>query len=188
MVDLRSVSFLCVGVLAACTGPTAGPRPPLAGGARADTSAHQAPMVTPEELTGVRGHVKLGAIRLMQDGTAGLVLHPDGTLDLPGEQRIVGRLERDGRVVDPQGKLMATFTEEGELIVGQDDYLPVTISADGVVSLLKEGRTVRLRDDGTLEGANPAGPKVTIEGFDPTTRRTAMLLLVLASFPLRRQP
>lgn len=151
-----------------------------------DTSP--APMVTPEELTAAPGHLDLAEIKLLKDGKPALVLHPDGTLDLPVEGRIAGRIERDGRFLDPRGELIATFTPEGEIVLGEDHYLPVTIDEQGQVKLLKEDRTIRLLPDGTLEGVNPNGPAITVEGADDATRRTAMFMLVLASYQVSQRP
>ena len=172
----------CLGLalLVGACGPSA-TRPP------SETAAGpSAPIVTPEELTAAPGHLVLADIRSLHNGSPALVLHPDGTLDMPGEGRIAGRLERDGRFLDPRGELLATFTPDGEIVVGEDDFLPITIDENGVVNLLKEGRTIRLLGNGVLEGANPDGPTITIEGADEQTRRTAMFLLVLASYPTRQ--
>lgn len=184
----RGLPLFCAALLvSACGGGrAAGPTAPVAPTAAA--SAVSAPVVTPEELTGVRGDLELAEMSLVKDGVAELVLHPDGTLEMPTEQRIAGRLERDGRFLNPQGNLLATLTPEGEVVVGDDEYLPVTIDQQGSVKLLKEGRTVRLLPDGTLDGANPSGPKITITGFSDKTRRTAMFLLVLASYQVRSKP
>lgn len=165
--------------LVACSSP---PRLAETAGSR-----DAAPVVTPQELTMVQGHVRLGALTLEQNGKAGLELLPDGLVKVPGEGRVLGRLNGDGRFVNPRGELLAQLTEEGEVALKDDEFLPVTIGKDGDLKLLKEGRTIRLHDDGSVEGTSP-NMVITVRGVTPETRRTALFLLVLASYPLRSRP
>ena len=118
----------------------------------------------------------------------GLVLAEDGKLEDVSERRVLGTLSRAGRFVDPSGKLVAQLTPDGEIEASTGDVLPVTIAADGTVNMLKEGRKIRLLDDGALEGANPTGPAIKFSGVTPATRRAAMFVLVLASFPVQPKP
>jgi hypothetical protein len=149
--------------------------------------AERAPVATAEDLTAPEGDLKFAALRLFKDGELGLELGADGSIDVPG-RGVVGRLEHDGRFVDAHEKTLLKLLPEGELVLPSGDYLPITMDKDGTVHLLKESRTVRLKDDGSLEGANPKGPAIHVEGAGPNTRRTAMLLLVLASYPLLNRP
>jgi hypothetical protein len=160
--------------------------PAKAGSAAA--TAEAAPSVTPEELTKARGHVAVGSLVLQQDGKPGLILRPDGNVELPGERRVLGKLSSDGRFVDARGELLARLTEEGEVVLKDDEYLPVTLAENGELRLLKENRTIVLRADGTLEGVNPNAPVVTIQGVTPRTQRTALFLLVLSAYPVRSRP
>lgn len=161
--------------------------PPAATSQSLDSLRQRQPAPTAQELTRAPGHLEIGAVRLSQNGKPQLIMRADGTVEMPNEQRVAGKLEHNGHFVDSQGKLIVELTEEGEVVLANGDYLPVTIDREGGVHLLKEGRVVRLRADGTLEGANPAGPVVTIEGAKPNTRRAAMFLLVLAAFPVRQK-
>ncbi len=183
--------LVCAAVAAAAAGCHAAAAPPAAAPAPAApapvASADSAPQTTAEDLTAPPGQLKLAAIRLLTNGKPGLVLDPDGTVEVPGKGE-VGRVERDGRFLDAHDKPLLQLTPEGELVLPNGDYLPVTIDKNGAVHLLKENRVVRLHDDGTLEGANPAGPTVHVEGATPATRRTAMFLLVLAGYQLQEHP
>jgi hypothetical protein len=161
---------------------------PSAAGPASSTPENGAPRVTAEELTAPQGHLELGALVLERDGKPALVLAPDGALQDVSEKRALGTLGRDGRFVDPAGKLVAQLTPDGEVELPNGDVLPVTLGSDGTVNMLKEGRKVRLKDDGSLEGANPDGPVIKLSGFKPETRRTAMFLLVLAAFPVQSKP
>jgi hypothetical protein len=150
--------------------------------------AEAAPSVTPEELTMAPGHVALGSLVLEQDGKPGLILRPNGSVELPGQRRVLGKLGTDGRFVDAQGVLLARLTDEGEVVLKDDEYLPVTLSKNGELRLLKENRTIVLNSDGTLAGVNPKAPVVTIQGVTPRTQRTALFLLVLSAYPVRSRP
>jgi hypothetical protein len=143
--------------------------------------------MTAEDLTAAEGDLKFGALRLIKDGELGIELGMDGSIDVPG-RGVVGRLEHDGRFVDTHDKTRLSLTPAGELVLPNGEYLPVTLDKDGAVHLLKESRVVRLKDDGALDGANPSGPTVRVEGAAPPTRRTAMFLLVLASYPILNRP
>lgn len=113
------------------------------------------------------------------------MLRKDGSVyELPAEKEL-GKLGVDGRFVSPDGKTLAELTADGEIVTGKGDYLPVTIDSSGAVRLLKENRVIRVKDDGALDGANPGGPAVRFDGVTPKTRRAAMFLLVLASYPVR---
>jgi hypothetical protein len=131
------------------------------------------------------GHLALGELMLEQNGNPGLQLRSNGVVQLPREGKVLGRLNGDGRFTNPRGELLARLTEDGEVVLPDDEYLPVTISGEGALKLLKEGRTIQLRDDGAVEGTSPGAPVVTVRGVTPGTRRTALFLLVLASYPLR---
>jgi hypothetical protein len=171
------IVFAPLAALGACSG--AAPTPPPA----AAPSPLAAPAVTPEELTRAPARLELAELTLNQNRVPGLVLHADGTVEVP-DGRVLGRLGRDGRFSDREGRLLAELTADGEIVDGKGDYLPVVI--DGAkVKLLKDNRVIELRDDGTLVGANPAGPVVTISGLTPGTRRTALFLLVLSAYPIR---
>lgn len=152
--------------------------------ASATPVATAAPTVTPEELTAAPGHVELAALTLNQNGAPGLVLRADGTVERP-DGRVLGTLGRDGRFLDANGKLLAEFTPDGEIVDGQGEFLPVTIDSTGTANLLKENRRIALLEDGSIEGTNPNGPVVTVQGVTPRTRRTAMFLLVLSAYPVR---
>jgi hypothetical protein len=161
--------------LAACSGAA---RTPTASG-----SPMAAPSVTPEQLTAAPPLLELAELTLNQDRKPGLVLRADGTVQVP-DGRVLGRLGRDGRFLDRKGELLAELTAEGEIVDAKGDYLPVVIDGTSV-KLLKENRVIELRSDGTLAGANPAAPVVTISGLTPKTRRTALFLLVLSAYPVR---
>jgi hypothetical protein len=126
-------------------------------------------------------------LTLLRDDHAALILHEDGKLDVGGQQSSAGTLRADGRFLDPKGKLLARLTSDGEVVLANGEYLPVTIDADGTAHLPKEQRTLRLRVDGSVEGANPDGPVVRFEGLSANNRRTAMFMLVLAAFPVKKQ-
>jgi hypothetical protein len=159
-------------------GVRASPRAPEAAQTR-----DLAPQTTAEDLTAPEGELRFAAIRLFNAGEVGLVLAVDGTVVVPG-RGLAGRLERDGRFVDASDRTLIELTPKGEFVLPNGDYLPVTMDRDGAVHLLKEARVVRLHDDGSLEGTNPSGPAVRVEGATPSTRRTAMFLLVLVSYPM----
>jgi hypothetical protein len=146
-------------------------------------SAPEVPSVTADELTRVEA-LTLGDLTLTQNGAPGLVLARDGTVSLP-DQRVLGKLGSDGRFLDPRGALLAELTADGEIITGRGEYLPVTIDRAGTIRLLKENRSIRLNADGTLEGANPGAPVVTVKGLTPATSRAALFLLVLSAYPVR---
>jgi len=162
-------------------GSSASSKPPE----NAASSAHRddAPQVTAEELSAPENALKIAPLRLMKDGALGLELDAEGYVSVP-ERGVLGRLGYDGKFADKHGATIVELTSEGALLLANGSYLPVTIDPDGTVHLLKEARVVRLADDGSLEGANPAGPTVRVEGVTAPTRRTAMFLLVLASYPI----
>jgi hypothetical protein len=156
-----------------CAATPAPPAPPEA----------PAPHVTAEELTR-EVTLTLGDLTLTQNGAPGLVLARNGTVSAP-DRRVLGTLGADGRFLDSRGELLAELTSEGEVVTGSGDYLPVSIDGAGTIRLLKENRVIRLRADGTLEGANPEAPVVTVKGLTPATARTALFLLVLSAYPVR---
>lgn len=162
---------------------SASPRAPDAPPAAPAPSAAATPFVTPEELTAAPARLELAELTLNQNREPGLFLRADGTVEVPGG-RVLGRLGKDGRFLDRDGRLLAELTDDGEILDGKGDYLPVTIEG-AKVKLLKENREIELRDDGTLVGANPSAPAVTIVGLTPKTRRAALFLLVLSAYPVR---
>jgi len=165
-------------LLAGCAHASPDARP----GAR--PNAQSAPSVTPEELTAAPGHLELEPLTLSQNGRPELTLRADGRVER-SDGRVLGTLGRDGRFLDPRGQLLAELTSEGEILDGAGEYLPVTIDREGAAKLLKENRRIELHDDGSLAGANPSGPVVTVAGVTARTRRTAMFLLVLSAYPVR---
>jgi hypothetical protein len=175
------VAAFVLAALAGCGGGATSKPPQTA------APAPVVPQTTAEELTAPEGELKFGALRLFQGAELGLTLGTDGSIDVPG-RGVVGRLEHDGRFVDGHEKTLLKLMPEGELVLPSGAYLPVTMDKDGTVHLLKEGRVVRLKGDGTLEGANPSAPAIRVEGVAPATQRTAMFLLVLASYPILNHP
>ena len=139
--------------------------------------------MTAEELTAPAKHLEVGELTLDQNQKPGLVLHADGTVEGP-DGAVLGELGRDGRFVADDGRLLAELTTDGEILDATGNYLPVVIEGTRV-KLLKENRVIELRDDGTLAGANPAAPVVTIRGLTARTRRAALFLLVLSAYPVR---
>ena len=128
-------------------------------------------------------HLVLGTISLGNERGAGLVLHPDGRVEVPKENREVGVLHRDGRLLRPDGTVVARMTPEGEVWTGSGQRLPLQVTEDGKVQLDQSGPTLSIGADGVVTGGNPNAPKITIEGVTDQTRRTALFLLVLAAFP-----
>jgi hypothetical protein len=171
---LASGALLSVAL--ACSAP-----PPKAAATPAATNA--APVVTPEELTAPVRHLELGELTLNRNAEPGLVLHADGTVEAPGGGPL-GQLGQDGRFLERGGRVVAELTADGEILDANGEYLPVVIEG-ARVKLLKENRVIELTDEGTLVGANPGGPVVTITGVTPKTRRTALFLLVLSAYPAR---
>ena len=177
---------LLVALLSGCSRGASGV--PSSGGRTSSAPENSAPRVTAEELTAPESLLTVGALVLERDGKPALELKQDGALDDVAEKRLLGKLAPDGSFADPTGKVVARLAADGEVELSNGDFLPATIDRDGTVNMLKEGRKVRVRDDGTLEGANPGGPVIKFTGITRDTRRTAMFLLVLAAFPVQTKP
>ncbi|MBX3184867.1 MAG: hypothetical protein KIT72_16220 [Polyangiaceae bacterium] len=159
--------FLVPSLLLACAGS---PPPP------ANTAA---PEVTAEELTGKPGHLTLGQLS-MTHGDKTITLHPDGRVGLMGGAEL-GTLERSGRFVNASGEVLAELTEEGEIMTGEDDYLPLRLNQDGELHVLDRDQRLHILEDGRLSDPSM---EVTFTGVTPETRRAAMFLLVMAAYPI----
>jgi hypothetical protein len=148
-----------------------------------NAAPQSAPTMTPAELTAPARHLELGELMLNQGQTPGLILHGDGTVESP-DRGVLGQLGQDGRFLAPDGRVLAELTQDGEILDANGNYLPVLIEGSRV-KLLKDNRVIELREDGTLHGANPSAPVVTIRGLTSSTRRAALFLLVLSAYPVR---
>jgi len=125
--------------------------------------------------------LELGEMKII-DINKGLAIaiHADGTIEFDGQ--VGAKLTPQGQIVNDKGEVGFTLFADGS-IKGPDGKIEnLSLSNDGVI---KSGdRTVSLKADGTLDGANPEAPQMRIEGAtSPALRRSAMFVLIVLTTP-----
>ncbi|MBT8494600.1 MAG: hypothetical protein KJO07_16210 [Deltaproteobacteria bacterium] len=118
------------------------------------------------------GHLQITAARL-QAGDSVISLHFGGRVDADGQP--IGTLHNDGRLVAASGSVIATLGKDGR-VTNATGYVLDDVTIDGAGALTFQGRTLTVRDDGTVSGAE--GLRVEVA---PAGRRAAMFVLLVAA-------
>jgi hypothetical protein len=153
---------------AACSSKKSEPTTPPGGGSAAVTAN-----------TGVT--LEIGEMKLVDVGkNTALLVHADGTIEYEGQGGV--RVTTDGTIVNDKGEVGFTLLADGAIKGPDGKVIDVTLSPEGVI---KSGdKSISVKDDGTLEGANPDAPQMKIEGATtPGLKRTALFVLIALTTP-----
>lgn len=130
--------------------------------------------------------LELGEMKIVDIGkNMAISIHADGTIEYEGQ--VGAKLTPNGQVVNDKGEVGFTLMSDGSIKGPDGTIVNLNLTADGII---KSGdKTISIKDDGTLDGANPDAPQMRIEGATtPGLKRTAMFVLIVLTTPEETQP
>ena len=173
-----ALAFALAASLAACKSKKADTTPPPAAGSAAVGNANVAPDPNVK--------LELGDMKIVDvnQGKA-VVLHANGDIEYEGQ--VGAKVTPNGQIVNDKGEVGFTLMADGSIKGPDGHVVDVTLTPDGVI---KSGdKAIPIKDDGTLEGANPEAPQMKIEGATtPGLKRTALFVLIVLTTPEEPPP
>lgn len=131
--------------------------------------------------------LELGEMKLIDvNKNKAVLVHANGEIEYEGTKGV--KVTADGKLVKSDtGEVGFTLLPDGSIKGPDGNVIDVTLSADGVI---KSGdKTITLKDDGSLEGANPDAPQMKVEGATtPGLKRTALFVLIALTTPEQAPP
>lgn len=130
--------------------------------------------------------LELGELKLVDVGkNKALLIHANGEIEYEGNTGV--KVTTNGTIMNDKGEIGFTLLADGSIKGPDGKVIDVTLSPEGVI---KSGdKMISIKDDGTLEGANPEAPQMKIEGATtPGLKRTAMFVLVALTTPDEAPP
>jgi hypothetical protein len=150
------------------------------------TTGSAAPAGDPKLAPDPNVKLELAEMKIIDVGkNLAIAIHADGTIEYEGQ--IGAKVTPNGQIVNDKGDVGFTLMSDGAIKGPDGTIVDLNLSADGVI---KSGdRTISVKDDGTLDGANPEAPQMRIEGATtPALKRTAMFVLIVLTTPEETQP
>lgn len=125
--------------------------------------------------------LELGEMKIIDVAkNVAISIHADGTIEYEG--KIGAKVTAQGQIVNDKGDVGFTLMADGSIKGPDGNIVDVTLSPEG--SIKSGDKAISIKDDGTLDGANPDAPQMRVEGAStPGLKRTAMLVLIVLTTP-----